>query len=248
MIKILLADDQYLILEGIKTILKHEPEIEVVGTAQDGRSAIAQTKKLRPDILLIDIEMPEMNGISATKYICKYLPNTRVIVLTSHKCQDYIAQALQAGASGYLLKDSLVKDLKQTIFSFGMSYAETKAKLLTKAVNKIRTTNVIGYQEKITYLKEHRKSIYKPTLIRKSKLVSSRTSNRQSADIGITKASLEPIFEPYSTPEILPNLKVSSPRSKSILSSPKSNRRKYLKIIIWLLLVIASFVLAIIIF
>ena len=107
MIKLLLADDQFLILEGIKAILEHEPEIQVVGTARDGKTAIAQAKKLRPDILLIDIEMPKMNGITATKYIRKYLPDTKVIVLTSHSSQDYLADALLAGASGYLLKDSL---------------------------------------------------------------------------------------------------------------------------------------------
>lgn len=167
MIKILLADDQFLMLEGIKAILEHESEIEVVGTAQDGQAAIAQVKKLQPDILLIDIEMPKMNGIVATKYICKYLPNTRVIVLTSHKSQDYIAQALLAGASGYLLKDSLIKDLKQAIYSLGSGHACAEAKILTKEVNKNRTTNVVKYQQKIIYLKKYRKSIYQPVLTAK---------------------------------------------------------------------------------
>ncbi|MEM6611573.1 MAG: response regulator transcription factor [Cyanobacteria bacterium P01_C01_bin.72] len=131
MIKILLADDQCLMLEGIKAILKHEPEIEIVGTAQDGQSAIAQVIKLRPDLVLIDIEMPRMNGIVATKYICENMPDTRVIVLTSHKKQSYLTQALQAGASGYLLKDTLVEDLKQAIHSLGRGYSYIEAKLLT---------------------------------------------------------------------------------------------------------------------
>ncbi|MEN9519942.1 MAG: hypothetical protein RLZZ381_2530, partial [Cyanobacteriota bacterium] len=75
-IKIFLADDQYLMLEGIKAILKHEPEIEIVGTARDGHSAVNQVIKLQPDLVLIDIEMPKMNGIVATKYICKHVPDT----------------------------------------------------------------------------------------------------------------------------------------------------------------------------
>ena len=246
MIKILLADDQFLILEGIKAILEHEPEIKVVGTAQDGQTAIAQAKKLRPDILLIDIEMPKMNGITATKYIRKYLPDTKVIVLTSHSSQDYIAEALLAGASGYLLKDSLIKDLKQAIYSFGISYSDTKAKLLTKAVKKNSKTNVVKYQKKIIYFEKYRKNIYKPAVNQKKQLLH-KTPNIQPANPGITKASLAPIFKFPTTKEILAtNLKTSSP--PSICSSPRFNRRKYLRRIIWLLLAISSIVLSIVIF
>lgn len=246
MIKILLADDQFLILEGIKTILEHEPEIKVVGTAQDGQTAIAQAKKLRPDILLIDIEMPKMNGITATKYIRKYLPDTKVIVLTSHSSQDYIAEALLAGASGYLLKDSLIKDLKQAIYSFGISYSDTKAKLLTKAVKKNSQTNVVKDREKIIYFKKYRKNIYKPAVNQKKQLLH-KTPNIQPANPGITKASLAPIFKFPTTKEILAaNLKTSS--LPSICSLARFNRRKYLRRIIWLLLAISSIVLSIIIF
>ena len=179
-IEILIADDQLLILEVIKTILEPEPEIEVVGTARDGLSAIALAKKLRPDIVLMDIEMPKMNGISATKYICKYFPNTKIIVLTSHKNQDYIAEALLAGASGYLWKGNLIGDLKQEIYSFGRGYSSVKARLLTngrshtpektlddrltRTVKKNSTSNVVKYREKIIYLKKHRKKIYKPAV------------------------------------------------------------------------------------
>ena len=181
-IRILLADDQSLILEGIKAILEPEPEIEVVGTAQDGKIAIAKVKKLRPDILLIDIEMPEMNGILATKYICKYLPDTKVIVLTSHKDQDYIAEALLAGASGYLWKGNLIEDLKQEIYSFGRGYSSVKAKLLTvedglvqappfsdrervtQAAERDSKINIVKYQEKVVRFKKYRKNIYKPSV------------------------------------------------------------------------------------
>ncbi|NJK55831.1 MAG: response regulator transcription factor [Pleurocapsa sp. SU_5_0] len=151
-IKLFLADDQYLMLEGIKAILKHEPEIEIVGTAQDGHSAINQVIKLQPDLVLIDIEMPKMNGIVATKYICQYMPDTRVIVLTSHKQPSYITQALQAGASGYLLKDSLVEDLKRTIRSLGKGYDYVEAKLSTKTVKRRPIISMIKYQKKSVYL------------------------------------------------------------------------------------------------
>lgn len=245
MIKILLADDQYLMLEGIKSILKHESEIEVVGTAQDGQTAIAQVKKLQPDIVLIDIEMPKMNGIVATKYICESMPDTRVIILTSHNDQNYITQALQAGASGYLLKNSLIEDLKQAIYSLGRGYSYIEAKLLIKAVDKVQRTNVIRYQEKISYIKKHRKSIYNPTYSKKIQQLFSKTSNRQLISLGMRKASFAPRFKPQTTHNLTANRKSTLP---SVYSPPSFNRRKYLRRIIWLLFAIASFTLSIIIF
>lgn len=245
-IKILLADDQCLMLEGMKAILKQEPEIEVVGTAQDGKSAIAQVKKLQPDIVLIDIEMPKMNGITATKYICENLPQTRVIVLSSHKKHQYITQALQAGASGYLLKDSLLKDLKQAIYSLGRGYSYIEAKLLTQAVNKAQTANMIKYQEKITYLKKHRKSIYKPPLNqRRSKSLLPKTSTRtkKSTNLGMTKASLAPIFDSPT-----PNDLLMTHHNLRVYRSRKLNRKRYLTRIAWLLMAILTFILSVIIF
>ena len=252
-IKILLADDQCLILEGIKSILKHESEIEVVGTAYDGHSAIAQVKKLQPDIAVIDIEMPKMNGITATKYICEYLPNTRVIVLTSHKSPRYIAQALQAGASGYLLKDSLLEDLKQAIYSLGRGYSYIEAKLLTQAVNRAPTANVNQYQKKIIYLKKYRKNIYNPLQKRQgrqslwSKNVE-RKSNSKSTKFGRTKANQTPIFDSPTYPTI----KELFPTEQNlhhlrVYPSPQFNRQGYLKRIAWLLVAIASFVLSVMI-
>ena len=105
MIKILIVDDQRLILEAVKAILKDESQIEIVGTAQNGQSAIVQVTKLKPDIVLIDIEMPKMDGIIATRYISQHSPNTKIIILTSHKSDNYVTKALQAGASIYLLKN-----------------------------------------------------------------------------------------------------------------------------------------------
>jgi DNA-binding NarL/FixJ family response regulator len=261
-IEILLADDQFLILEGIKAILEPEPKIKVVGTAQDGQTAIAMVRELRPDILLIDIEMPKMNGILATKYICKYLPNTKVIVLTSHKNQDYIAEALLAGASGYLWKGNLIRDLKQEIYSFGKGYSGVKAKLLTQTAKKNSLTNVVEYREKIIYFKKYRKNIYKPAVNQKKQQRLRKTSNirlvtetlpwndEASSDFvnpGIAKAALDPTFKPLAAKEIkTANQKTFSP--SRVCSPFRFNRRKYLKKIIWLLLVISSIVLSIVIF
>ena len=250
-IEILLVDDQCFMLESMKTILRYEPEIEIVGTAQDGQSAIAQVIKLRPDLVLIDIEMPRMNGILATKYICQNIPNTQVIVLTSHKDQSYITEALQAGASGYLFKDTLIQDLKQAIHSFGRGYSYIEAKLSTQAVDRIQTANIIKYQEKITYLKKYRKSIYKPTFKKRSKIkqrVQSKISSPNSSmSSGITKDSLAPIFE-SPTASALPTSNREVAQNRRIHTQPQFNRQRYLRRIILMLLAIASFVLSIIIF
>lgn len=245
MIRVLLVDDQFLILEGIKAILKDEPEIKIVGTAQDGQTAISQVKKLRPDILLIDIEMPKMNGITATKYIRKYLPDTKIIVLTSHSSQDYIAEALLAGASGYLLKGSLIKDLKQAIYSFGTSYSDTRANLLTKVFEKNSLINIVQYRERVIYLEKYRKNIYKPAANQKKQLLH-KNPQIKSSNPGITKANLTPRFTSSTTEEIPTiNINYSIP---DIYSPLRFNRRKHIRRIIWLLLVIFGIVLSIIIF
>lgn len=244
-IKILLADDQYLTLEVIKAILKQQPRIEVVGTAQDGQTAIAQAKELQPDIILIDIEMPRMNGIVATEYICKYLPGTRVMVLTGHKNKSYVTQALQAGASGYLFKDSLIENLQQAIYSLSRGCFYIEAKLLISPVN-IRDGKIIKRRRNIAYFRKYQKNIYVPC---------STTSNNHSGENpdynptnGISKASLAIIFdESYPIEEIEINeAKILTQQSISPLR--RLNLRRYFKKIIWLLMAIASFILSIIIF
>ena len=250
-IEILLVDDQRLMIESIKAILEHEPEIKIVGTAQDGQSAIAQVIKLRPDLVLIDIEMPKMNGIVATKYICQNVPETRVIVLTSHNEQSYITEALQAGASGYLLKDTLFHNLKQAIHSLGRGYSYIEAKLLARTANQIKTTNVTKYQERVTYLKKYRKSIYKPAFKKKGKRVKQKiyrqTLASGSSDSGITRASLAPIFD-FPTTLDLPTLDTEKGKNYYPHLQSRFNRQRYLRRIILILIAIVSFILSIIIF
>jgi DNA-binding NarL/FixJ family response regulator len=249
-IKIFLADDQYLMLESIKAILKHEPEIDIVGTAQDGHSTISQVIKLQPDLVLIDIEMPKINGIVATKYICKHMPDTRVIVLTSHKKQTYITQALKAGASGYLLKDSLIEDLKQAIHSLGGGYACVETQLLTKTINRRKKLNLVRHKKKRVYLPKYHKSIYQPAFRGQQLKIKQNYYNilvRNSVHSGVNKANLTPIFDLPSTSDIL-RLYQTKSQNNRLYIQPKFNRQSYLKRIIWMLIAIASFVLSVILF
>jgi len=110
-IRILLADDHTILRAGLKMMLNAQPDMEIVGEAQDGRQSINEAQRLQPDIVLMDITMPDMNGIEATRQIKKLLPETRVLVLTMHEHDEYVFQALRAGASGYMLKEAVPTEL-----------------------------------------------------------------------------------------------------------------------------------------
>ena len=111
MIRILLADDHVLVRQGFKMILSAQPDMQIVGEAANGREAVEAAEKLQPDIVLMDVTMPELNGIEATRRVATASPRTRVLALSMHKDAVYVREILRAGARGYLLKDSADEDL-----------------------------------------------------------------------------------------------------------------------------------------
>jgi DNA-binding NarL/FixJ family response regulator len=115
MIRVLLADDQSLVRAGFRMILKAEPDIDVVGEAGDGREAVAQADALSPDVVLMDIRMPGLDGIDATRQIAVHNPGTRVLVLTTFDLDEYVYASLRAGASAFLLKDAKEQQLVAAI-------------------------------------------------------------------------------------------------------------------------------------
>ncbi|MFF8269531.1 response regulator [Streptomyces sp. NPDC016562] len=110
-IRVLIVDDQMMVREGFSVLLNAMEGIEVVGEAVDGRGAIAQVAALRPDVVLMDIRMPEMNGLEATREIMAADTDAKVLVLTTFDLDEYVYQALRAGASGFLLKDASARQL-----------------------------------------------------------------------------------------------------------------------------------------
>jgi DNA-binding NarL/FixJ family response regulator len=114
-IRILLVEDQTLMRQGLKTILDLEPGLRVVGEATDGEVGIRQALDLRPDVILMDVQMPRMDGIEAIAAICAVWPEARIIILTTFGRDDYVFQGVRAGAVGFLLKDAPANHLIETI-------------------------------------------------------------------------------------------------------------------------------------
>lgn len=113
-IRVLLADDQAMVRAGFRLILDHEDDIEVVGEAEDGARAVDETRRLRPDIVLMDIQMPVLDGLEATRRLADEVAS-RIVILTTFERDDYIIEALRSGASGFLLKNAPPEDLLQAL-------------------------------------------------------------------------------------------------------------------------------------
>jgi two-component system, NarL family, response regulator NreC len=114
-IKILLADDHRIVREGLRSILESESDIEIVGEASDGATALSLVRKLIPDLIVMDISMPDLNGVEATRKILGEYPEIKVIALSMHSDKRFVVEMLDAGASGYLLKDCASEELSQAI-------------------------------------------------------------------------------------------------------------------------------------
>lgn len=115
MIKVLLADDHTVIRDALRYLLEAQGDIEVVAMAADGQDAIDKARVNCPDVAVMDISMPRMDGIAATRQLCEHCPHTRVVMLTIYQTAEHVQRALQAGASGYVLKDSAGQELVDAV-------------------------------------------------------------------------------------------------------------------------------------
>jgi DNA-binding NarL/FixJ family response regulator len=116
-IRLLICDDQAIVCEGLRAMLSPVSQIDVIGVANNGVEAIDLTRRLRPDLVLMDLKMPRMNGIQATKVIHEQFPRVHVLVLTTYDADDWVLNAIRNGAAGYLLKDTPQEDLVKAIFN-----------------------------------------------------------------------------------------------------------------------------------
>lgn len=141
-ISVLLADDHRILREGIRSLLEKAPDIEVVGEASEGGEAVAKAQQLSPDVVLMDITMPGMNGLEATRQIKALKPGIKVLILTMHESNQYISQFLRSGASGYVLKDTAASELVGALRAVSQGdaflYPSIARKLLEEYLQKVQ--------------------------------------------------------------------------------------------------------------
>lgn len=140
MINVLVVDDQNLTHKLLETYLKPEPEINIVGFANNGHEAIEKISRLQPDVILMDVEMPKMDGLSATKIITQQFPLVKVLILTIHDNEQHLSEALKNGAKGYLLKTTSAQELKNAIYYVNQGYFQLSVELTEKYLQKIVIT------------------------------------------------------------------------------------------------------------
>ena len=184
-LRLLLGDDHTIVRHGLTKILEEKPEWVVVGQAGDGREAVRQAVALKPDVAILDIGMPLLNGIDATAQIARRAPDVQVLILSMHSQEAYVSRALQAGAKGYLLKDSAGHDLIKAIAAIaaGKSFfspAVTKI-MLDDYVRRVGENSVIdGYDS----LSEREREVFQ--------LIAEARSNREVAELlGISVTTVE---------------------------------------------------------
>ena len=152
-ISVLIADDHAVVREGLHFLLETQGDVKVVGEAANGREVLQQVLKLRPDVVLMDIAMPELNGIEAARQIRDICPATRVIILSMHSTKEHVYRALQAGASGYVLKESAGKEVFDALRAVQAGHRYLSQKLTDLLLDDMsRLHDLHGYQDPLSCL------------------------------------------------------------------------------------------------
>ena len=205
MINILLVDDQKMVRETLKIALKPEQDLEIVGTANNGIAAIEQVKQLQPDVVVMNMEMPGLDGAGATEQIAKDFPQTKVLILTSYDSDEYITKCLAVGAKGYLLKDSGTKDIAGAIRNVNKGYTQISPGLLDKLL--VYTDSGVVLSKLKGSVQRKTQNSYQPkqTTFKPQRTISSLqlVSRQQQEEIGKLRHNLD------NSQQELPKLKKS---------------------------------------
>ena len=184
-IRVFVVDDHAIVRDGIQSLLATEPDIEYVGEAANGADAVSKVRVLRPDVILMDLVMPEMDGIEAIHQIMAFQPEARILVLTSFTADDKVFPAIKAGALGYLLKDTGSDDLMRAIHQVYRGEASLHPKIACMVLQEISTAQPRKSSEHPSHLLE-KSSTVDPLTDRELavlKLVAHGRSNREIADL-----------------------------------------------------------------
>jgi DNA-binding NarL/FixJ family response regulator len=174
-IRVLLADDHTIVRDGVCALLEDEPDMEVVGAAKDGREAVQLACALEPDVVLMDVVMPGLNGLEATRQLRRERPQIQILVLTMHEDEEYVRQMLAAGAAGYVLKDAAARDLLGAIRAVDRGEA-----VLSPAVTRLVLEDYLRWAD-LNYSPEE--SCLTPREREVLQLIAEGHTNRQIAEI-----------------------------------------------------------------
>lgn len=203
-IRILLADDHTVIRLGLKLLLERQADFQVVGEAEDGRKAMQLAESLQPDVIVMDVAMPNLNGIEATRQITTALPKVAVVVLSMHSDESYVMRALKAGAKGYLLKDSAEADLIQAIRTVvtGKSYfsAAVSKMLLEDYVQNLRQR---GIEDSYDLLTPREREVLQLAAEGKSNKESAALLNLSAYTVETHRTNLMQKLGLHSVPELI---------------------------------------------
>ena len=184
-LRLLLGDDHTLVRQGLRKILEERADWEVVAEVGDGRDAIRRAVALKPDVAILDVGMPQLNGIDATQQIVRRVPGTRVLILSMHSDEAYVTRALHAGATGYMLKDSAGKDLLKGVASVAAGksfFSPAVARLMLD--DYVRRAAGVGVADRYDSLSEREREIFQL-------IAEGRTSRNVAEVLDISPATVE---------------------------------------------------------
>jgi DNA-binding NarL/FixJ family response regulator len=179
---VLLVDDQQIVRQGLATILKYAPDIEVVGQAGDGEEAVDLARSLKPDVVFMDLKMPQLGGIPATRQICDELPDTHVIILTTYDADDLVFEGIKAGAKGYLLKEATSETLVEAVQGVMQGESQLDPSVARKVLDEFQRLAATSSAEPAGELPDH--LILEPLTPREEQVLHLLTEGLSNREIG----------------------------------------------------------------
>lgn len=240
MIRILLVDDQRMIRETLKSWLEPETDLQIIGTADNGITALEQVEKLNPDVVLMDLEMPDLDGASATQFITNRFSDTKVVILSSDDSDEYVAKTLSVGAKGYLLKNADSQDIATAIRSAHKGYTQIAPGLLEKVMIRTDSGMILSKLERPTMTEETSGRIEDNTFIGREKQFITKS---KKAILSLQSASRKQRTE---LEKLRNNLELIQPEITAVSRIPRQNSRQIR--LMWVLLLASMSIISLILF